>query len=177
MQYLRSTLRFGATVSLCFIVGGGAPASASTYLLTDTSQFKEGCFELCACPQWWSDVEGSFQLVPSGADGSFEIFDVRAVEWTVLAPGIEVSGSGTYRVDRIARVQRLELDLRRGLGEVEHFDSGLVAADVDFPAVHVEIAVHGPPACFDTRFELHALPPIAVSSGAWSTIKAMYKQK
>ena len=176
MRYFGSALRFGATASFCFILGGADEAGASTYVLTDASQLSEGCFELCACPQWEAGVAGSFQLAPAGFDGSFEMFDVSEVHWTVLSPPIEVSGSGTYRIDRVAGVQRLELDLRRGPGDVEHFDSGLVVADVDFPAIHAEVAIHGSPACFDTRFELHAFPTVAVQDVNWSPIKAMYKR-
>ena len=174
MQYSGSALRFGAIASFCFIVGGVAAAGASKHALTDASQLSEGCFELCACPQFEAGVVGSFQLVPAGFDGSFEMFDVSEVDWTVLSPPVEVSGSGTYRIDRVARVQRLELELRRGSGDVEHFDSGLVVTDVDFPAIHAEVAIHGSPACFDTRFELHTSPTVAVQNGIWSTIKAMY---
>lgn len=176
MQHFGSALRFGATASFCFIVGGAVGAGASNYALTDASQLSEGCFELCACPQWDVSVVGSFQLVPAGFDGSFEMFNVSEVDWTVLSPPIEVSGSGSYRIDRVARVQRLELDLRRSSGDVEHFDSGLVVADVDFPAIHAEVAIHGAPACFDTRFELRAFPTVAVQDGNWSAIKAMYKR-
>ncbi len=175
MRYFGSALRFDATVLLCLIVGSSAGAGASTYALNDASRFRQGCFELCACPQTEAGVVGSFQLVPAGFDGSFEMFDVSAVDWTVLSPPFELSGSGTYRIDRAAHLQRLELDLRRGLGDVEHFDSGLVVADVDFPAVRAQVAIHGPPACFDTRFELHASPPVAVQSTTWPAIKAMYK--
>lgn len=176
MQYFASALRFGAAASFSLIVGGAARAGGSPYALTDASRLSEGCFELCACPQWQAGVVGSFQLVPAGVDGAFEIFDLSDVDWTVLSPRIEVRGSGTYRIDRVARVQRLELDLRRGQGDVEHFDSGLVIADVDFPAIHAEVAIHGPPACFDTRFELLAFSTVAVRVATWSVIKAIYKQ-
>jgi hypothetical protein len=50
-----------------------------------------------------------------------------------------------------------------------------VVTDVDFPAIHAEIAIHGPPACFDTRFELHAVPPVAVHGTTWRAVKAMYR--
>lgn len=176
MHRLSVPLGIAAVVSLAF---GVHEVTASTdYTLTESSRYSNGCFELCACPLAFSGVAGSLVVVPAGSDGSFEVFQIPSVKWNVPLPALQVSGSGTYRIDRNARIQRLALDLRVGEQDVQHFDSGLVGATVDFPAIDALIAIHGAPACIDTRFEIRAVPEglVAIEHAPWTVIKALYSR-
>ena len=167
------------------------------YALADDSRYEEGCFAPCMCPVLLQEgLEGGFVLQPRGTEGGFEVFLVRNAKW--ITPGsfgggpLRVYGGGVYRIDRAARLQRLELDLMlEGRGQ-EHFDSGLVPVTASFPEVSVAVSIHGF-FCWDVAFFLEAKPqsrgdapglpteiPGAQVLGApeaatsWGTVKALY---
>jgi hypothetical protein len=82
------------------------------------------------------------------------------VNWSVSIDGTNliVTGSGTYKVSGgTSPEQELVLDLQVGLGNVEHFDSGLVPDSAPFPEIQVTISIHGQ-VCFDTVFAVNASP-------------------
>jgi hypothetical protein len=126
------------------------------YRLAPESTFEAGCFAPCLCPVMIrSGVSGTFVAVPLEPDGSYQVFAIREVQWDVPGPALFVRGSGTYRIDTAALVQRLELDLQVGDDPVEHYDSGLVPAKAKFPDIDVVISVHGM-VCRDTVFGVQA---------------------
>jgi hypothetical protein len=173
------------------------PRVGHRYEVTQRSQIGEGCFGLCACPiVLHGGLEGGFVLHPRGAEGSFQVFDVRQVKWVYPAmfgnSTTFVTGAGTWRVDSAARLQQLDLELVLSGQAPAPYGSGLVPLTVDFPAISVAIQRVGE-FCFETRFDLVAQPrprapapglpaefPGAQSGGApapptsWGTLKSSY---
>jgi hypothetical protein len=147
-----------------FAAGGLGQAQTTTaisYQLNPESQFIEGCFPPCLCPiSIGKPVTGTFLLTPTGTDGSFNTYTVTEVNWVFSRDNVAtvVTGSGTYKVaSGSAPQQELSLDLLVGDDNVEHFDSGLVAASFSFPNINLSISVHGQ-VCFDKVFAVSASP-------------------
>jgi hypothetical protein len=85
------------------------------YRLAPESAYEEGCFAPCLCPVMMrSGVSGTFVAVLLEPDGSYRVFAIQQVRWSVPDPRLLVRGSGTYRIDAAGLVQRLELDLQVG---------------------------------------------------------------
>jgi hypothetical protein len=131
------------------------------YRLSSSSGFQQGCFPPCLCPVMIGQpLLGTFLLTPTGFDGLFNTYRVTEVNWLVStgATNLIVSGSGTYKIGgEFALQQELSLDLQVGPGQVQHFDSGLVAVSSPFPEISVSISLHGE-VCFDTVFSVNAAP-------------------
>jgi hypothetical protein len=134
------------------------------YGLTADSRYLVGCFPPLACLLGIAeDVGGTFRLVrrPRREGDPFEHFAVRDVFWLVRFGGrdIPVTGSGTYQLGgEFAIQQRLELDLRVGEEEVQHFDSGFVTPEPPgFPHIDVRVSIHGETG-FDQVFDVRAIP-------------------
>jgi hypothetical protein len=175
---LRAPLALLALASVCSTARAQLPTEPVTYELRVTSSYTEGCFEPCMCPIWIVDhVGGTFELHPTGADGGFQEFTVAAVDWSFTRAGqpARVSGSGTWRLDPGAGLQRLELDLQIGEEPAAHFDSGLVEMPVEPPDLRVAVAMNGF-YCFDHAFEVVAVPVAGIGDSviSWGVQKARY---
>lgn len=132
---------------------------AATYRLTGDAAFTQGCFELCACPLWFSPMIGRFRLQPVTITGTYDTYAVTNVNWIVTATGEHITGHGTYTVfSEVAVLNRMQLDLVIGSNSPIHVDSGMVPAGVPFPRINVTTAEHGAPACYDTRPHINAKP-------------------
>jgi hypothetical protein len=145
------------------------------YRLAPESTYEEGCFAPCLCPVMIrSGVSGTFVAVPLEPDGSYRVFAIQQVRWSVPDPALLVRGSGTYRIDAAGLVQRLELDLQVGDDPVEHYDSGLVPVQAKFPDIDVSISVHGM-YCWDTVFSVQArfVPGLPSSRNALNVTAAL----
>ncbi|HEY8202851.1 MAG TPA: hypothetical protein VII47_16065 [Actinomycetota bacterium] len=111
-----------------------------------------------------SSVRGTFRLTRSGADPLYEYYEVTDVNWKVVlgTSNLRVTGSGTYRIGGEFAVQhQLSLDLEVDDRPIEHYDSGLVAGGGSFPAIDIEISIHGH-YCLDTVFDIHAKPLLRI---------------
>jgi hypothetical protein len=149
---------------------GTGPQSSRLYRLERTTVYQHGCFAPCMCPMLQSaEVRGVFRLTHTGSDGLFEHYAVSDLAWRVNVGSSDliVTGSGTYRIGgEVARQHQLSLDLKVGEEPVTHYDSGLVVGGSTFPAIDIEISIHGR-YCLDTVFEVHAKPlmRLRVASG------------
>ena len=171
------TLRQGITLSaiilaaFCSGIGANsnlaaneiAPASPRIFRLGESSTFQEGCFPPCLCPILASvNVRGTLKLTPVGFDGSFQLFAVEEVNWTVQLgdPERRITGSGTYRIElsesSVQPLHRLQLDLTVDDEETEHFDSGLVAA-TDDRNIAITISINDM-FCWDRVIVVNAAP-------------------
>ena len=150
------------------VAQGTDPATSRIYRLLPTTTYQHGCFGPCACPILESGgVRGTFRLTPAGSDPLFDYYAVTDVNWRVPqgASDLRVTGSGTYRIGgEFARQHQLSLDLKVDDRPVEHYDSGLVAGGGSFPAIDIEISVHGR-YCLDTVFDIHAKPLMRIGVG------------
>lgn len=134
---------------------------ARTYKLADTTTFQRGCFPPCLCPVMeTAGVRGTFKLTYAGAEGSFRVYQVDDVNWTVALwnSDLRITGSGRYKVGRTnaspAVFHQMELDLVVGDNPVEHFDSGLVPQDSS-SGINIAVAINGF-FCWDTAVDIHA---------------------
>ena len=131
------------------------------YRLDKGSTYQYGCFAPCACPLLEEvPARGTFVLAPAGSDPLFTYYKVSDVNWMVSLGDreIRITGSGTYKIGgEFALQQQLELDLKVGDEEVQHFDSGLVTGPAPFPAIDVTVSIHGQ-YCFDTVIHVNATP-------------------
>ena len=172
-----------ATVTAALAQGeddaGTAPA---TYVLVEGSQYQHGCFDPCLCPVWISEaLVGKLKLAPAESNPLFQYYDVTEVAWAVeLYDGttIPITGSGTYQIGgEVALQHRLALDLVVGDDPVEHFDSGLVVGGSEFPAIDIQISIHGG-YCFDTVIDVVAKPvPMLAPTDAslvWSPVPTAF---
>jgi len=154
-----------AVLTTAFVANQQATAQtgsgATLYRLGSSSSFQRGCFPPCLCPLMIGEpLLGTFLLTPTGFDGPFNTYAVTEVNWLVLtgSTNLIVTGSGTYKIGgQFALQQELTLDLQIGPGQMQHFDSGLVAVSAPFPEISVSISLHGQ-VCFDTVFSLNAAP-------------------
>jgi len=131
------------------------------YRLDKGATFQRGCFDPCLCPiSQEAAVRGTFRLTPVGYDGSFRVFEVTDVNWTVSFgdPELRITGSGKYRVGgEFALQQELSLDLQVGEDPPQHFESGLVEVGTRFPSLSVTLSVNKM-YCFDTVIQVEASP-------------------
>ena len=138
-----------------------AASGSMLYRLNPESNFERGCFPPCFCPVMIGEpVKGTFLLTPTGFDGLFNTYVVMDVNWSgpINGAATVVTGSGTYKVGgEFALQQQLSLNLQIGGGNVEHFDSGLVADSAPFPDINVTISTNRQ-YCFDTVFNVSASP-------------------
>ena len=194
MRGFSSKRILAAWVPAALLVGIALDAHATQpYRLDPPSNYQQGCFEPCMCPiLMFEGVRGTFATTPLGTDDGFEVFRVRNLRWVLPgAPPRQVRGSGTYRIDRQAEEQRMELDLFVGNDPVQHFDSGIVPAGDVFPDIDVVVSIHGM-FCYDVVFELRAraldidprkwpdeLDPQAPRGPkelrTWSLVKSLYR--
>jgi hypothetical protein len=134
---------------------------ATLYRLNPNTAYVVGCFPPCLCPDTIiQPVRGTFLLRPTGLDGLFKTFTVTNVHWSFTNNGAatSVTGSGTYKIGGSnAPQQQLSLYLQIDGGQVEHFDSGLVADSTPLPNINVTISTNGQ-ICFDTAFKVSASP-------------------
>lgn len=142
----------------------GRSPRVRVYGLTTDSVYLAGCFPPLACPVGiFQELGGTFRLVrqPRREGDPFKRFAVRDVFWLVRIGGqdVPVTGSGRYQLGgELAIQQRLELDLRVGDQEVQHFDSGLVTPEPPgFPQIDVRVSIHGETGG-DQVFDLRAVP-------------------
>ncbi|MFQ5702327.1 MAG: hypothetical protein ACE5HU_10840 [Acidobacteriota bacterium] len=157
---LLHTLAAGAA---CMVLSCALAAAATPYGLVGDSTFQEGCFAPCLCPLLAPlPMAGSFRLQPTGTDGSFQLFDVTRVDWTVPVLGNRITGSGTFRLGTgVMPSQQLVLDLQVNDGPVERYDSGLVATTVTFPAIEAMVMLNNL-RCHDRPLSVTAVP-VAIS--------------
>ncbi len=151
-----------AMVASSDVASAQSAAGPVLYRLNPDSSFQRGCFPPCMCPVMITEpVKGTFLLTPSGYDGLFNTYAVTDVNWKFTnydGTATLVTGSGTYKVGgEVAVQQELSLYLQMDGGQVEHFDSGLVAESAQFPNIQVSISTNGQ-YCFDTVFDVHASP-------------------
>ncbi len=134
------------------------PAS-TLYRLGKKSLFVQGCFPPCLCPVFFEKpVVGTFRLHFKGYDGLFAHYAVTDVDWKVIDLERHLTGSGHYKVGgEFAAQHQLTLDLSTNGGEPEHFDSGLVMGGTEFPAIDIDVSIHGQ-YCFDTAIRVQARP-------------------
>ena len=139
--------------------GSSKTEAPATYRLDSAALFLEGCFDLCACPiHIGADLAGTFRLEPTRLTGTLDTYAVTDVQWTVFDGEVTITGAGVYtRFSEVVVQQRLELDLVVGDADVQHFDSGLVAAASPFPLIDVTICVNQM-LCFDTVITVVAGP-------------------
>ena len=151
---------------LCLWAGAAAAQTADQggpviYRLDKGSTYQYGCFAPCECPLLEEvSVRGTFVLTPAGSDPLFSHYKVTDVNWTVSLgdPQLRITGSGIYKIGgEVALQQQLELDLKVGNEETQHFDSGLVTGPAPFPVINVTISIHGQ-YCFDTVIRVNASP-------------------
>jgi len=155
----------GAIACAVLALANTAHAWPATYRLAKNAGFQEGCFGLCTCPLWFSDLNGTFRLRPVSLNGSIDTYAVSDVDWLVTANGEEVGGEGTYTVfNQVAALNRMQLDLAVGPDPVEHFDSGNVIVGAPFPHIVVTVS-KDQMACFDTVFDIDAEPVLGDVTG------------
>jgi len=134
-------------------------ATETPYTLGAESTFDYGCYDGCACPVSMLPLWGTFRLAFAGMDtlyAEYLVEDFRAVVFDA-GDSLLLRGQGTYLLGGNGAMQhRMELDLLVG-GAARHYDSGLVPADGDFPAISIRVAANGF-ACFDTVLSLRAEP-------------------
>ena len=146
------------------------------YQVDADSTNQVGCWPPCDCTlQPPQPLTGTFALVPirpattaSGTSSdSVNEYAVVNVRWSVAAPtSVPVSyrGVGFYRRNlpgpwaNPLPGQRMFLDLRTSNSTaLIRFDSGVVPAPVEFPAIDIAMSIHGR-MCFDTLIQLKATP-------------------
>jgi hypothetical protein len=154
---LGNHFRRAAIVCAALALAGIAHAQTWTYRLTHNASYSEGCFELCACPIWFSSMTGRFRLTPETITGTYDVYSVTDVNWNVTGTNDYITGSGTYTVfSEFAVLNRMELDLSINGAEPIHFDSGMVPIGAPWPRIEVEVAMNGDPACYDIRMNVAA---------------------
>ncbi len=99
-------------------------------------------------------------LAPAGSDWLYDYYTVTDVNWTAATgdPELRITGTGKYTIGgEFALVHRLELNLAVGNNLVEHFDSGSIPVNSQFPAINITVSIHGQ-YCFDTILAVLATP-------------------
>ena len=160
-------------VILALFVWGvfAAVASAQTtttqpvvYRLNDKSSFAEGCTGgICLCAIVPADrFLGTFKLTRAASDPLFTVYEVSDVNWlasiSILGQELRITGSGTYRIGgEFALVHQLDLDLKIGDQDVQHFSSGLVPGGSEFPTININIA-RSDATCLTTPITVSATP-------------------
>jgi len=140
-----------------------APAQSPVlYRLDPASEWTEGCFDPCACPIFIvDDLLGTMTLTFDHADpAGFDHYRVERLSWLYTQGPDDhyVCGVGEYlRGGQVVLLERLTLDLSVDGETAQTFDSGLRPASAAFPAIDVEVSLHGM-VCFDTVFRVAARP-------------------
>jgi hypothetical protein len=150
-----------ALAALAVFSDADATGSGMLYQLAPDTGFEAGCFAPCMCPVLiQASVTGTFVLVPAGFDGLYQHYDVVDVDWRFPSGDaqVHVTGSGRYKVGgEVAVQQQMTLDLALDGGPPGTYDSGLVAGGGQFPAIDVNVALHGF-FCRDTAFHVQGRP-------------------
>lgn len=89
------------------------------YSLGDAAHLETGCGEPSPCDCLVSVVGplgGTLELRRMGSSGSFDWFEISNVDWVLGSMGplpviTDITGSGIYRIDALAGVHEIELDL------------------------------------------------------------------
>jgi hypothetical protein len=151
-------------------------SAASRYQLAEESNYQEGCFDPCMCPILLNEtLAGSFVLDLISRDGEFDVYEVREIDWQFRQgeDTIHVSGTGLYLIGR--QTQSMALDLKVGDAAIQHFESGIVPLQVEFPAISIAAAVNGF-FCYDFVFAIAAMPaPVNVDNETWGSLKSIYR--
>jgi hypothetical protein len=156
----------GAMACAAIALSTSAHAWPATYRMTTDAAFVEGCFGLCACPLWFSDLIGTFRLHPVTLGGTIDIFAVTNVDWLVTGSSEDVSGDGTYTLlNQVAALNSMDLDLQVGPDRVDHFSSGNVLVGGAFPTIIITVSKNMMSQCFDTVFEINAQPALGDVTG------------
>jgi hypothetical protein len=161
-------------------LGPATGQEPTTYVLTEGSTFQRGCFPPCECPIMQEvPLAGTFNLEHASSDPDwFETYEVTDVHW-VADPGgqnVLINGAGIYRIGgNFALQHRLALDLAVGQDPVEHYDSGTIPGGSEFPAIAIEISIHGG-WCYDTVMVIRAKPTMTIevddAAIAWDDLPA-----
>ncbi len=136
------------------------------YSLEPASTFQWGCYGPCECAIQSQPIAGTFQLRFVRFDGLYDEYDISDVQWYLpdATAKTAIRGSGMYRVGgEFAILHQMNLDLTFGEQPAQHFDSGLIPGGGEFPAIKIQVSVHGMLACVDTVIQMSAAP--AKSSG------------
>ena len=167
MRFFASALAFAAMISGTVLLGVPEIACAGMYRLDEGSTHAYGCIPPpCYCAFYFEALSGTFRLTPAGREGRLLVFDVSDVRWesTCTAPTcspMAVRGSGRYEVDRVAREQRLVLDLQTDERRVQdgwgHYDSGIVPILEDLPVISADILMRRG-YCVSSGLHLRARP-------------------
>lgn len=166
MRFFASALAVAAMISGTVLLGVPEIACAGMYRLDAGSGHACGCIPPpCYCALFFEVLSGTFRLTPDGREGRFLVFDVSDVRWeyTCTAPTctpVAVRGSGRYEVDRVAREQRLVLDLQtdeRVQDAWGHYDSGIVPILEDLPVISADILMRRS-YCVSSGLRLRARP-------------------
>lgn len=145
------------------------------YRLERSSTYQSGCFPPCLCPRMESaPVRGVFRITHTGSSGGYATYTITDVNWraNLGSAVVIITGGGAYRVSGGANSQQqLSLDLRIADHPDEHYDSGLVPAENEFPRIDAEISLHGG-TCLDTVLAVRSrpLPRLMSGSGELTTI-------
>ena len=145
---MRATSIFGCAIGTLLALVTPASAQITSPILLNVSgtTYFDDCDPGTACLLvWCGAVEGEMTLQFTGNDGTFDLYDVSGLDWTLfvsLCPaslsGVPhaVSGGGIFAVDGLAVNGRLELDLNVvDIGGPFSYDSGVVSLDAPFPQV------------------------------------------
>lgn len=158
---------------------GSSPAwasAASRYQLAEESNYQEGCFEPCMCPMLLNEtLEGSFVLDLISRDEGMDIYEIREIDWQFIQgeETVHVSGTGLYLIGH--QTQSMALDLKVGDAAIQHFESGIVPLQVEFPEISIAAAVNGF-FCYDFVFCIDAIPaPVNVQNETWGSLKSTYR--
>jgi hypothetical protein len=122
-----------------------AAQEAVTYQLSPESTYYEGCVRPCMCPVMiGGGIQGSFDLVETGADQWYKYYDVDGINWVVLDTSGQVlhkiSGKGSYKIGGdFALTHEMILTLGIDGQRPAVFSSGLVPGGENFPAIVITI--------------------------------------
>jgi hypothetical protein len=136
----------------------------SVYALTADSALREGCFAPLQCPVALADdLGGTFRLALVAPGGATDLYAVRDVFWLVRLYGedIPITGSGSYLDGPVQ--DRLQLELKIGDEEVQHFDSGFVPGEGLLGSSDIDLTISiNHQQYFDTVIDVRAVafPPL-----------------
>jgi hypothetical protein len=150
--------------------------AASRYQLAEGSNYQEGCFDPCMCPILLNEtLQGSFILNLISQDEGMDIYEVLEIDWQFVQGDetVQVSGSGLYLIGR--DTQSISLDLKVGEGPIQHFESGIVPLQAEFPEISIAAAVNGF-FCYDYVFCIAAIPAsVNLEHDTWGCLKSTYR--
>ncbi|HET6516018.1 MAG TPA: hypothetical protein VFG09_12715 [Thermodesulfovibrionales bacterium] len=133
------------------------------YDLLPGATFQEGCTGPCLCPVMLAaDMSGTFRLVRLSPDGSFSRYLMCEISWAARNSfaGVTslITGQGIYRFqsEPADGMQQLTLDLSIDGNAPQHFDSGLVPATSQFPAISLSLDEGSK--CFNIWLVINAAP-------------------